>query len=265
MVLTLSSRAHSPPLPSDATVMLIPNMHQDPLLMPKQRPSRLDDDDDLSDEPDPVLLESNFLEFFNETHDEFQSIGKVVQFKVCKNMTPHLRGNVYVQYATPEETAAAIQIFNGRFFAGMRLSCMAVPVPSWKAAICGTRQCPKGDLCNFLHTDCMLTLTAILRNILAPTVVTKEKMDGTTEMDTMIQREIQEIQKIIPEIREIRGDTPDEIQEITISITLKIPEMREAEIREMSKEIQEILAEIQKKEMREIYGELMQEIQKIGK
>ena len=41
----------------------------------------------------------HFREFFQDTLPEFQKYGKVVQFKVCCNEEPHLRGNVYVQFA----------------------------------------------------------------------------------------------------------------------------------------------------------------------
>ena len=40
----------------------------------------------------------HFKDFYHDVLPEFQSVGKVVQFKVCCNYEPHLRGNVYVQY-----------------------------------------------------------------------------------------------------------------------------------------------------------------------
>ncbi|KAJ3286384.1 U2 small nuclear ribonucleoprotein auxiliary factor 35 kDa subunit- protein 2 [Rhizoclosmatium sp. JEL0117] len=142
------SRAHL--LPPESTTILLPNMHSDPLLLPKQRTLNLEDEE-LSEEVDEKQLQQNFIEFFEDTHDEFLGVGEVVQFKVCRNQTPHLRGNVYVQYKTPAQAAAAVQKFNNRFFGGMRLAAYLVTVPSWKSAICGTRGCPKGEMCNFLH------------------------------------------------------------------------------------------------------------------
>ncbi|KAJ3413584.1 U2 small nuclear ribonucleoprotein auxiliary factor 35 kDa subunit- protein 2 [Chytridiales sp. JEL 0842] len=136
-------------------------MHQDPLLVPiptlKGNSRGFDgdlNDDDALDGPDEGQIQKNFEEFFEDAHPEFASIGKVVQFKVCRNMVAHLRGNVYVQYEKAEDAAKAQSIFNNRFFAGRRLVCEFVPVPSWKNALCGESnrgRCPKGDQCNFLH------------------------------------------------------------------------------------------------------------------
>lgn len=50
--------------------------------------------------------ESDILEHFKSFYDdvlgEFKTFGKVVQFLVCSNFQPHLRGNVYVQFETYE-------------------------------------------------------------------------------------------------------------------------------------------------------------------
>uniref|UniRef100_M4ALE6 Zinc finger CCCH-type, RNA binding motif and serine/arginine rich 2 n=1 Tax=Xiphophorus maculatus TaxID=8083 RepID=M4ALE6_XIPMA len=99
------------------------------------------------------LLDS-FLEFYHDVLPEFKSIGKVVQFKVCCNHEPHLRGNVYVQFNTEEMCKEAIVKFNGRWYAGRQLQCEICPVTRWKNAICGLfdrQKCPKGKHCNFLH------------------------------------------------------------------------------------------------------------------
>ncbi|KAJ3214316.1 U2 small nuclear ribonucleoprotein auxiliary factor 35 kDa subunit- protein 2 [Dinochytrium kinnereticum] len=137
--------------PVGAKVIMIPNMHQDPLLIPI---GGLEELSDSLDAPDEEELQKRFEEFFEDAHPEFAAVGKIVQFKVCRNMVPHLRGNVFVQYSTEQEAAKAVEIFDGRFFGGRRLSCELVPVSSWKTAICGVydrRKCPKGDACNFLH------------------------------------------------------------------------------------------------------------------
>lgn len=99
------------------------------------------------------LLES-FLEFYHDVLPEFKSVGKVVQFKVCCNHEPHLRGNVYVQFETEEVCKEAFMKFNGRWYAGRQLQCEICPVTRWKNAICGLfdrQKCPKGKHCNFLH------------------------------------------------------------------------------------------------------------------
>ncbi|XP_015256831.1 PREDICTED: U2 small nuclear ribonucleoprotein auxiliary factor 35 kDa subunit-related protein 2 [Cyprinodon variegatus] len=95
-----------------------------------------------------------FTEFYHDVLPEFKNIGKVVQFKVCCNHEPHLRGNVYVQFDTEELCSEAFMKFNGRWYAGRQLQCEMCPVTRWKSAICGLfdrQKCPKGKNCNFLH------------------------------------------------------------------------------------------------------------------
>ncbi|ORY46048.1 hypothetical protein BCR33DRAFT_765254 [Rhizoclosmatium globosum] len=162
------SRAHL--LPPESTTILLPNMHSDPLLLPKQRTLNLEDEE-LSEEVDEKQLQQNFIEFFEDTHDEFLGVGEVVQFKVCRNQTPHLRGNVYVQYKTPAQAAAAVQKFNNRFFGGMRLAAYLVTVPSWKSAICGTRGCPRGKcaiscMCLGIRVGFIRTLITTLERVM---------------------------------------------------------------------------------------------------
>ena len=64
--------------------------------------------------------------------------------QVCCNWEPHLRGNVYVQFATEEEGSKAYTSFNGRWYAGKQLVCQYTPVNKWKGAICGKFVGPKG-------------------------------------------------------------------------------------------------------------------------
>ncbi|KAM6151460.1 U2 small nuclear ribonucleoprotein auxiliary factor 35 kDa subunit-related protein 2 [Rhynchocyon petersi] len=95
-----------------------------------------------------------FLDFYDDVLPEFKGVGKVVQFKVSCNFEPHLRGNVYVQYQSEEDSQTALSLFNGRWYAGRQLQCEFCPVTRWQMAICGlfeSQQCPRGKHCNFLH------------------------------------------------------------------------------------------------------------------
>ncbi|KAK0150665.1 U2 small nuclear ribonucleoprotein auxiliary factor subunit-related protein 2 [Merluccius polli] len=115
---------------------------------------RDDYDTDASLEHSEEDLREHFLEFYHDVLPEFQSLGRVVQFKVSCNFEPHLRGNVYVQFDTEEHCLEAYQKFNGRWYAGKQLHCELCPVTRWKNAICGLfnkLKCPKGKHCNFLH------------------------------------------------------------------------------------------------------------------
>ncbi|XP_033100990.1 U2 small nuclear ribonucleoprotein auxiliary factor 35 kDa subunit-related protein 2-like [Anneissia japonica] len=111
-------------------------------------------DADIGLEFDEAETQDAFCEFYDDALAEFKKAGKVIQFKVCSNWEPHLRGNVYVEFETEAGCSNAFSMFNGRFYAGRQLSCEYSPVTNWNAAICGLyhrKKCPKGKNCNFLH------------------------------------------------------------------------------------------------------------------
>lgn len=130
---------------------MIPAMYNDIRLSQ----SMLDEaDQDTSLEYDEKEAYENFKQFYEDTLPEFRKAGTVVQFKVCCNHEPHLRGNVYVQFLSEEECAKAFAMFNARWYASKQLSCEFSPVTKWKSAICGLferNRCPRGKNCNFLH------------------------------------------------------------------------------------------------------------------
>lgn len=90
-------------------------------------------------------------------HTEFLKFGEIVNFKVCKNGSFHLRGNVYVQYKSLESAVLAYKSINGRYFAGKQVTCEFVNITRWKVAICGEymksrlKTCSRGVACNFIH------------------------------------------------------------------------------------------------------------------
>ncbi|XP_043246091.1 U2 small nuclear ribonucleoprotein auxiliary factor 35 kDa subunit-related protein 2-like [Amphibalanus amphitrite] len=116
----------------------------------------LDDEQnlDVGLEFDDAERARHFNNFYDDVLPELRSHGEVVQFKVCQNYEPHLRGNVYVQYATENEAARAFKNLNGRWYGGEQISVRFVDVQRWSRAICGSffrGNCPKGRNCNFLH------------------------------------------------------------------------------------------------------------------
>ncbi|KAI9325892.1 hypothetical protein DFJ73DRAFT_632984, partial [Zopfochytrium polystomum] len=144
------SRAHLPASPT-SNVILLPAMYIDAQLHPVSAADAQHDES--LDGPDEAALTARYHDFFADALPEFEAQGRVIQFKTCRNFCQHLRGNVYVQYATAAEAERAVSLFHGRFFERRQLSCWRVDVPTWRGAICGNRRrCPKGDEgCNFLH------------------------------------------------------------------------------------------------------------------
>jgi hypothetical protein len=53
--------------------------------------------------------------FFSVPDDDLEVL------QVCRNGSPHLRGNVYVHYCTEESAMAAYNALNGRFYAGKQV------------------------------------------------------------------------------------------------------------------------------------------------
>ncbi|KAI9325619.1 hypothetical protein DFJ73DRAFT_767521 [Zopfochytrium polystomum] len=124
-------------------------------LPPQPQPSPATAADDAS-----ARAAARYAVFFAAALREFERYGKVVQLKTCRNARAHLRGNVYVQYATVAGADAAIRALEGRAFGAGRgrvvVECRRVEVASWREAICGSGKegwrCIKGEEeCGYLH------------------------------------------------------------------------------------------------------------------
>lgn len=85
----------------------------------------------------PLKINVNFSEFYNDIKYELEKYGKLTQLKVCLNTVAHLRGNVYVSFSSEREALVVYRRFNGRFYAGRPVSVEFIDIPVWKSAICG--------------------------------------------------------------------------------------------------------------------------------
>ncbi|KAL7119718.1 hypothetical protein ACP275_02G079600 [Erythranthe tilingii] len=134
--------------PDKSCTLLIKNMYGGPGLAWEQ-------DEGLEHTDEEV--ESAYEEFYEDVHTEFLKFGEIVNFKVCRNGSSHLRGNVYVHYKSLDSAVLAYQSANGRYFAGKQIQCEFIGVTRWKVAICGEfmktklQTCSRGTACNFIH------------------------------------------------------------------------------------------------------------------
>ncbi|KAK6945548.1 RNA recognition motif domain [Dillenia turbinata] len=134
--------------PDKACTLLMKNMYNGPGVAWEQ-------DEGLEHTDEEV--EHYYEEFYEDVHTEFLKFGEIVNFKVCKNGSFHLRGNVYVQYKSLDSAMLAYHSMNGRYFAGRQITCEYVGVTRWKVAICGEymksrlKTCSRGTACNFIH------------------------------------------------------------------------------------------------------------------
>ncbi|XP_015112431.1 U2 small nuclear ribonucleoprotein auxiliary factor 35 kDa subunit-related protein 1 [Diachasma alloeum] len=109
-------------------------------------------DTDIGLEYDSFETQKDFREFYRDVLPELESFGRIKTLRFCRNTEVHLRGNLYVEYSSEREAARAWRKLNGRYYAGRQLNCEFANIGSWRAAVCGLLRCPKGKMCNFLHT-----------------------------------------------------------------------------------------------------------------
>lgn len=109
-------------------------------------------DTDIGLEFESSETRQHFREFYNDVIPELESFGRIKTLKYCCNTEVHLRGNLYVEYYTERDAARALRKLKGRWYAGRQLNCEFVNLRSWRSAVCGMSNCPKGRACNFLHT-----------------------------------------------------------------------------------------------------------------
>ena len=98
--------------------------------------------------------ERNYRRFYQDVYPEFEKFGEVAMFKCCNNLSPHLRGNVYIEFKRESDCQSCYKRMNGRYYAGQPLSLSFIPLTDWKTAICAYNakgKCPKLLDCNFLH------------------------------------------------------------------------------------------------------------------
>ncbi|CAL1353101.1 unnamed protein product [Linum trigynum] len=140
------SRVHF--YPDKACTLLIKNMYSGPGLAWEQ-----DEGLEYTDEE----VDRSYEEFYEDVHTEFLKYGEIVNFKVCRNSSSHLRGNMYVHYKSLDSSVLAYESINGRYFAGKQVTCEFVNISRWKVAICGEymrsrlQNCSRGNSCNFIH------------------------------------------------------------------------------------------------------------------
>ncbi|CAH8340158.1 unnamed protein product [Eruca vesicaria subsp. sativa] len=140
------SRVHF--YPDKSCTILMKNMYNGPGIAREQ-----DEGLEYTDEE----AEQCYEEFYEDVHTEFLKYGELINFKVCRNGSLHLKGNVYVHYRSLESAILAYQSINGRYFAGKQVNCEFVNISRWKVAICGEymksrlRTCSRGSACNFIH------------------------------------------------------------------------------------------------------------------
>jgi U2 small nuclear ribonucleoprotein auxiliary factor 35 kDa subunit-related protein len=113
----------APVYPDISNIIMFKNMYDG---VGMSEPLDEDGDNDLQFEE--VEIVKHYRDFYFDVHEEFRKFGKMINFKVCRNHAPHLRGNVYVHFERQEDAMSARNAFNGRFYAGKQLICEFAPL-----------------------------------------------------------------------------------------------------------------------------------------
>ncbi|RNA27610.1 U2 small nuclear ribonucleo auxiliary factor 35 kDa subunit-related 2 [Brachionus plicatilis] len=148
----LCSKSHLIDPNGTLTTLIFPAMYSNMLLGYELLKNDKDSDEALEYEEKDILI--NFKNFYDDVVSKLKTYGKLVQFLVCSNYQPHLRGNVYVQFEDECDTKAAFQDLNGRFYAGRQIFCYYSHVKNWRMAVCSKflrNNCDKNRMCNYLH------------------------------------------------------------------------------------------------------------------
>lgn len=96
-----------------------------------------------------------------------------------ENEAPHLKGNVYVEYASPDDAWRAWRALRLRWYGGRQIDAELIACGSWDTALCGASkrsQCTRGrQACNYLHLR--PSLQTSLRVPLTPSAEEKKHRD----------------------------------------------------------------------------------------
>ncbi len=91
---------------------------------------------------------------YRDFFEELSKFGRIEALHVCDNLGDHMIGHVYAKFSEEEEAADALNVMNGRFFAGRRLEVEFSPVTDFREARCrdfDEDTCRRGGFCNFMH------------------------------------------------------------------------------------------------------------------
>ena len=97
----------------------------------------------------------DFTEFLEDVCQELKKFGLIKNLIVCCNKSPHLKGNVYVEYETCLNSQKAYENLQGRFYDGKMLNCTYVNINDWNEVLCKKHykggNCKRDYICNYLH------------------------------------------------------------------------------------------------------------------
>ena len=148
--------------PQASQTILFKNMFRDSTLPKYSKIALLDsfrkrktiewENEDLYNDLKTTPESPSFSKFFCDIYPEFQKFGEIKLLMISKNLSPHLRGNVYIGYKTISQSLDCYKHMNGRYYAGLPLLANFCFFENFKDALCGYRfQCPRALECNFLH------------------------------------------------------------------------------------------------------------------
>lgn len=80
---------------------------------------------------DHAQAQEDFLCLFEDLYMEYAKFGRLVALHVCDNLGDHMIGHVYVQYASEEDAADAMEVMNQRYYDGRQMQVEYSPVQNF--------------------------------------------------------------------------------------------------------------------------------------
>ncbi|XP_013099312.2 U2 small nuclear ribonucleoprotein auxiliary factor 35 kDa subunit-related protein 2 isoform X2 [Stomoxys calcitrans] len=127
------SHSHTRPLLSN--IILIRNFFQHRLLDQQQHEEYSSAEEQL--EMGEGDLRSDYDEFCADVWPELEQFGEIVNFRTARNVQPHARGTVFVEYKDKRSALKAFINLQSRYYAAKRLNVEFAHITHWRTAVCG--------------------------------------------------------------------------------------------------------------------------------
>lgn len=97
----------------------------------------------------------NEQEVFDDIYLGVSQYGELEDFILCRNLSPHLRGNVYIKYKNINDSSKALKSLNQRRFGGYKVKASFISLNDIRNSQCSQYRdfgyCERGAVCNFIH------------------------------------------------------------------------------------------------------------------
>ncbi|EKE42803.1 hypothetical protein ENUP19_0319G0030 [Entamoeba nuttalli] len=105
-------------------------------------------------EDEKKKIKKDFNIFYEDIFNELAKHGEIDEMLVCRNLSEHMTGNVYVRFRDEKNASEAMKFLLARYYAGRMIQPSYSHVTDFKEARCKqyeSGECDRHGFCNFLH------------------------------------------------------------------------------------------------------------------